>query len=89
MSFQAYKRRVFDTKNIEVEDNLRTFFFLQKVDGSTCCSSALPPHTSALVIYVRLPMLFFPFQELGAVSLDGYFHLWKAEHNLCKVNHNT
>ncbi|KAK7877822.1 hypothetical protein WMY93_031530 [Mugilogobius chulae] len=23
--------------------------------------------------------------ELGAVSLDGYFHLWKAEHNLCKV----
>lgn len=25
------------------------------------------------------------FQELGAVSLDGYFHLWKAENNLCKV----
>lgn len=24
-------------------------------------------------------------KELGAVSLDGYFHLWKAEHNLCKL----
>nr|XP_020448740.1 DDB1- and CUL4-associated factor 12 isoform X2 [Monopterus albus] len=24
-------------------------------------------------------------KELGAVSLDGYFHLWKAEHNLCKI----
>ncbi|XP_041916246.1 DDB1- and CUL4-associated factor 12 [Alosa sapidissima] len=23
-------------------------------------------------------------KELGAVSLDGYFHLWKAEDNLCK-----
>lgn len=27
------------------------------------------------------------FQELGAVSLDGYFHLWKAENSLCKVKH--
>ncbi|XP_058841862.1 DDB1- and CUL4-associated factor 12-like [Acipenser ruthenus] len=24
-------------------------------------------------------------KELGAVSLDGYFHLWKAEHSLCKL----
>uniref|UniRef100_A0A3B3CY31 DDB1 and CUL4 associated factor 12 n=1 Tax=Oryzias melastigma TaxID=30732 RepID=A0A3B3CY31_ORYME len=24
-------------------------------------------------------------KELGAVSLDGYFHLWKAEHNLFKI----
>ncbi|XP_068598697.1 DDB1- and CUL4-associated factor 12 [Brachionichthys hirsutus] len=24
-------------------------------------------------------------KELGAVSLDGYFHLWKAEHSLCKI----
>ncbi|KAJ8285513.1 hypothetical protein GJAV_G00027670 [Gymnothorax javanicus] len=24
-------------------------------------------------------------KELGAVSLDGYFHLWEAEHSLCKV----
>ncbi|KAJ0023590.1 hypothetical protein NQD34_003489 [Periophthalmus magnuspinnatus] len=24
-------------------------------------------------------------KELGAVSLDGYFHLWEAEHNLCKL----
>ncbi|XP_009072738.1 PREDICTED: uncharacterized protein LOC103802050 [Acanthisitta chloris] len=24
-------------------------------------------------------------KELGAVSLDGYFHLWKAEHTLSKV----
>uniref|UniRef100_H3CZA2 DDB1 and CUL4 associated factor 12 n=1 Tax=Tetraodon nigroviridis TaxID=99883 RepID=H3CZA2_TETNG len=24
-------------------------------------------------------------KELGAVSLDGYFHLWKAENNLCKL----
>ncbi|KAM4583124.1 DDB1- and CUL4-associated factor 12 [Fundulus diaphanus] len=24
-------------------------------------------------------------KELGAVSLDGYFHLWKAELNLCKI----
>ncbi|CAL9704222.1 unnamed protein product [Knipowitschia caucasica] len=24
-------------------------------------------------------------KELGAVSLDGYFHLWKAEQNLCKI----
>ncbi|XP_077583118.1 DDB1- and CUL4-associated factor 12 [Stigmatopora nigra] len=24
-------------------------------------------------------------KELGAVSLDGYFHLWKAEHTLCKL----
>lgn len=27
------------------------------------------------------------YQELGAVSLDGYFHLWKAEDNLCKVEY--
>ncbi|XP_036383225.1 DDB1- and CUL4-associated factor 12-like [Megalops cyprinoides] len=24
-------------------------------------------------------------KELGAVSLDGYFHLWEAEHSLCKM----
>uniref|UniRef100_A0A8C4TEF3 DDB1 and CUL4 associated factor 12 n=1 Tax=Erpetoichthys calabaricus TaxID=27687 RepID=A0A8C4TEF3_ERPCA len=24
-------------------------------------------------------------KELGAVSLDGYFHLWKAEQSLCKL----
>lgn len=24
-------------------------------------------------------------KELGAVSLDGYFHLWKAEHSLSKI----
>ncbi|KAG9354394.1 hypothetical protein JZ751_001102 [Albula glossodonta] len=24
-------------------------------------------------------------KELGAVSLDGYFHLWAAEHSLCKL----
>ncbi|XP_053304565.1 DDB1- and CUL4-associated factor 12 [Spea bombifrons] len=24
-------------------------------------------------------------KELGAVSLDGYFHLWKAEHTIAKV----
>lgn len=24
-------------------------------------------------------------KDLGAVSLDGYFHLWKADHNLLKV----
>ncbi|XP_048833721.1 DDB1- and CUL4-associated factor 12-like [Brienomyrus brachyistius] len=24
-------------------------------------------------------------KELGAVSLDGYFHLWEAEHSLCKL----
>lgn len=28
-------------------------------------------------------------QELGAVSLDGYFHLWKAEDNLCKVEYSS
>lgn len=33
------------------------------------------------IIYYKL----FFYQELGAVSLDGYFHLWKAEDNLCKV----
>lgn len=45
----------------------------------TCASCRYTPLPS--VIYIV-----FPFQELGAVSLDGYFHLWKAEHNLCKVN---
>lgn len=48
------------------------------------------------LIHLRFRCCYFPFkgfsfnfyilfQELGAVSLDGYFHLWKAEHNLCKV----
>lgn len=59
--------------------------------GSTCIflgvggGWALLPSTSASVIYICLPVFIYLLQELGAVSLDGYFHLWKAEHNLCKV----
>lgn len=38
-----------------------------------------------LFVVLSVPLSILSFQELGAVSLDGYFHLWKAEHNLCKV----
>ncbi len=70
-------------KNTDMENNS-----VQKLNDSTWCFWVLPPCSSAAVIHARLST-FFPFQELGAVSLDGYFHLWKAEHNLCKVNQSV
>lgn len=37
--------------------------------------------TNILFFVINFPL---PHQELGAVSLDGYFHLWKAHDNLSK-----
>lgn len=49
-------------------------------------SPPIPNEPSSVVRHITLLFAFFRyFQELGAVSLDGYFHLWKAENNLCKV----
>lgn len=44
--------------------------------------SGFPLYASAIWF---IALLYLLFKELGAVSLDGYFHLWKAEHNLFKV----
>lgn len=53
-----------------------------KVSFSLSCSCFL----MMVVHHITLLSASLPYlQELGAVSLDGYFHLWKAENNLCKV----
>lgn len=53
-----------------------------KVSFSLCCSSFLMSVVHRITL---LSASLHYLQELGAVSLDGYFHLWKAENNLCKV----
>lgn len=58
------------------------FLFLQKGE----LQFLLSLHVSAST-HISICLRCFLFQELGAVSLDGYFHLWRAEHNLCKVYH--
>lgn len=52
-------------------------------DSCGCTDSLCVIHLT--VFPIPLSSLSFIHQELGAVSLDGYFHLWKAEDNLCKV----
>lgn len=38
-----------------------------------------------ILVAVSITCFSLLLQELGAVSLDGYFHLWKAENTLSKV----
>ncbi|NXD73830.1 DCA12 factor, partial [Eolophus roseicapillus] len=51
-----------------------------------CLIATVPNEESLPSILVGRPQtLEGCYEELGAVSLDGYFHLWKAEHTLSKL----